>query len=83
MISIILKRPWEVWSPAIDVGFDFDRSQCPFCSLNQIARTKPDAPRRGPYETAHPDDLDVQEDLENPDKHDKDCLWRLAKEYRT
>ncbi len=82
LITIILKTPWVVHEAAIEVGFSFDDAGCPFCELRETVRPRDGEEKPGPYTAWRSGQLDVQPRLEDPNNHDPDCLWRLAKEYR-
>ena len=82
MVNIILRTPWNTWMPAVDVGFDFCRVSCPFCEVSEVAVPREGESTLDGYAPWRADQLAEQKRLENPDNHDPDCLWRLAKEYR-
>ena len=81
MVDIILKTPWEMREAPMDVGMGGLYTECRFCGCHQRAKFSASAWGVNHYDLTN-EHLGVQEELENPDNHVPDCLWRLAKEYR-
>jgi hypothetical protein len=80
MVNIILKVQWEIREFSDMGGWV---TACPFCEAWQHARFDHDLSWGVNHYDLGPEHFAIQEELENPDNHDPDCLWRLAKEYRS
>ena len=74
-VGQILRTPWVECPEIIDVGHVPDEVACSFCGLREVAavqRRSDGLPR-----------ANNQPVLDNPDNHDRTCLWRMAKAYRS